>query len=260
VSAHLTTLFLLVLIALLKSLNAKDGQEPPIHFDHLTPRDGLTHMVVFDILEDREGFIWFATQLGIDRYNGYNIKNYQNLPNDSNSISNSIVTGLLQDEEGNIWIGTTDGLNRLEPVTQRITRYKPEDVETLNIWCMAQDSTGNLWLGTLGQGLFMFQPQTETFTHFVHEPENPHSLSHNIVRALAVDAEGSLWVGTLGGLDRLLLNPFPTDSTQSEFLHYRHDPADPGTISSDAIESLYVDREGVLWVGTSGGGLNMLRG
>ena len=241
------------------------GQMPMIHFSHLTPREGLTHMAVFDILEDQDGYIWFASQMRLDRYDGKEFIHFQNIPDDSNSLSNNLITALLQDKEGYIWIGTNGGLNRFDPVLNQFRHYKPGSMKALDIWGLVQDSSGTLWMGTLGQGLFRFDPQTEKFTHFTHDPEDSNSLSHLIVRALAVDRDGGLWIGTLGGLDKLVLtntdtNSFSPGREQATFSHYRHHPQNPSSLRHNAIESLYIDREGRLWVGTSGGGLNQLIG
>ncbi|MES9962256.1 MAG: diguanylate cyclase [Candidatus Sedimenticola sp. 20ELBAFRAG] len=89
-----------------------------------------------------------------------------------------------------------------------------------------------------------------TFTHFRHEPENPHSLSNNSVKSLYADRSGVFWVGTDSGLNRF-------DSINSRFTRYMPDPDDPGSLSHKQVEKIFEDHGGRLWVATYGGGLNL---
>ena len=113
------------------------------------------------------------------------------------------------------------------------------------------DRAGTLWIGTWTGGLDRFDRDTESFTHFRHNPDDPDSLSSDSVFAILEDHAGTLWVGTRGGgLDRF-------DPKTQTFTHYRHDPANPQSLSNDNVFALLEDQSGALWVSTDGG-LNRL--
>ncbi|NIT59722.1 MAG: hypothetical protein GWN00_26925, partial [Aliifodinibius sp.] len=120
------------------------------------------------------------------------------------------------------------------------------------------DSRNKLWIGTIEGGLTVLDPETDRLQNFKHEPGNPTSLSSNTVSSICEDEFGNIWVGTghfawpYGrGLNKL-------DPNTGRFLHYRHDPDDPSSISSDNISSLLIDRDGVFWIGTVDNHLNAI--
>src|SRR3972149_10465816 len=88
-----------------------------IRFDHISIEQGLSQSTVFSIVQDSTGFMWFATQDGLNRYDGYNCTVYRNDPLDSNSISDIGIRKLYVDQYGNLWIITLSGkLDRFDPV------------------------------------------------------------------------------------------------------------------------------------------------
>ncbi len=229
-----------------------------IPFANLSVEDGLSQAAVTAIVQDQAGFMWFGTQEGLNRYDGYRFDTYLNNPNDPSSISHNWVYSLLVDRAGRLWVGTYGGgLNRLDAATGKFERYMhdPNDPRTLSnnrVRALFEDSHGTLWIGTDGGGLNRLDPGTEHFLAFHNDPSDPNSLSDNRVRSICEDPRGDLWIGTDGGgLNRL-------DREARTFKRYRHDPADPKSLSDDRIRSLYVDRKGDLWVGTYSGGLNRL--
>ena len=232
---------------------AAQEHHPPLRFTHLTANEGLPGRLVLAIVQDRQGFMWFGTEDGLAKYDGYTFVVYRNDPDDPRSISNSSVNALYEDPEGYLWVGTVNGLNRFDPATETFTQYlpAPDDPQSLSyprVRAITLDSAGDLWVGTLG-GLNRFDRETGQFEQFLHDPQNPASLSHDQVWAVYADSHGLLWVGTSGGLERF-------DPETGGFVHYRHNPADPRSLSHNVVTSIYEDREGVLWIGTEGGGLH----
>jgi signal transduction histidine kinase/ligand-binding sensor domain-containing protein len=229
----------------------------PTRFETLSLEDGLSQNAVLDLLQDRQGYLWVATQDGLNRYDGYSFTVYKNDPDDENSLSLNSALQLYEDEAGIIWIGTWGGgLNRLNPQTNHITRFRhdPTDPNSLSndlVAAIAEDGHGYLWLGTMGGGLSRFDRITKTFTNFRHDPQNPHSIASDYVGAIYEDGEGKLWIGTGGfgtpgaGLDRF-------DPLTGRFTHYRHDPNDAASLSSDTISAIHPDEDGKLWVATGG--------
>lgn len=181
-----------------------------IKFEHISLQQGLSQTSVFSIAQDRKGFMWFATQDGLNRYDGYSFLVYRHDPQDSSSLSDNYVTALLVTRDGTLWAGTRGGgLNRFIPRTAQFTHYRhdPLNVRTISndeVRCIYEDRAGALWVGTTG-GLCRYDAATDRFKRFTHEPGNSRSIPPGLVQCLFEDKSGLFWVGllgTLGTLDR----------------------------------------------------------
>ena len=228
-------------------------------FQRILPEDGLSQTVVTAVVQDRYGFMWFATQEGLNRYDGYRFDVFRHDAHDSGSLSNDSVRALLVDTRGVLWIGTDGGgLNRYDPASGTFDhfRYDAEDPLSLSddrVRAILEDDSGALWIGTEGGGLNRFERGPRTFESFNHDPADPASLSSDRVTCLFQSADGAVWIGTDGGgLNRV------DPSTGTSFQHYRNDPNDPATLSDNRVRSLAGDEDGTLWIGTYEGGLNRL--
>jgi signal transduction histidine kinase/ligand-binding sensor domain-containing protein len=148
-----------------------------LKFAHLTTNDGLSQSNVKAILQDRRGFMWLATQDGLDRYDGNAFVVYKHNPNDPGSLSANLVMDLVEDDQGYLWIATyTGGVNKFDPRTERFTRYRhnPSNPNSLGgdaVNSIARDSRGYLWFGTEASGLDKFDPPTGKFTHYLNDSE-----------------------------------------------------------------------------------------
>jgi len=91
----------------------------PLRFKHIEAGDGLSNNKVNSILKDKEGFMWFGTSSGLNRYDGYNIKVYRGDPTDSTALNDSYIDRLLQDDNGRIWIHMGDSYSVYDPVHDR---------------------------------------------------------------------------------------------------------------------------------------------
>lgn len=227
-------------------------------FERLSLQQGLSQSIIEGILQDRRGFMWFVTEDGLNRYDGYRFTVYRSEAGNPNSLSHNELKTVFEDRSGMLWIGTFEGgLNSFDPATGVFTRYRhdpgnPGGLAANTVRCIAQDREGMLWLGTQGGGLDRFDPVTGQFVHFRHDPGDSGSLGDDDVRALAVDRSGVLWVGTAGGgLHRL-------SQDGATFLHYRHRRGDPRSLPHDSVHAIVEDSRGTLWVGTWGGGLARL--
>ncbi len=228
------------------------AQQFDIRFERLTTTDGLSNNIVPSILQDQQGFLWFGTEDGLNRYDGYQFVVYRNDPNDENSLSSNIIQVLYEDREGYLWIGTEGGgLNRLDRTTLEYERFEHEEDDPHSlagdeVTALYEDQEGDLWVGTESEGLSRLNRDTSQFEHFKHEEDDPHSLSSNEVTTILEDRKGILWVGTAGGLNRW-------NREKEQFVHYRHDEEDPSSLIQDAVETLYEDASGILWIGTEDG-------
>lgn len=224
--------------------------EPALTFEHLAPKDGLSQSVVGSIAQDRRGFIWLATQDGLNRYDGTRFRVFRHDRDDPLSLSESFVSSVLVDSTGVLWAGTNAGLNRYVPETETFVHYRndPDDPNSLvadSVVSLEEDSLGNLWIGTT-EGVSRLDPSREIFTRFTADPSDPAALADNGVTDLYVDRKDNVWIGTTVGLDRF-------DPRSGAFDHFTPDPARPGTLVGPIVAAILEDRSGILWVGTNAG-------
>lgn len=249
------TFFSIVLGQDLTSFENQSGMQnaPDIHFEHLTVTQGLSDNFISAALQDRQGFLWFATRNGLNKYDGSKVIVYRHDPSDPNTLSSNYVWHLFEDHSGILWVGTWGGgLNKFDPTTEKFTRYQhdennPNSLGSDLIWCVKEDKEGKLWIGTDGGGLNWFDPVTEIFVRYQHEPNDPHSLSSNRVHYVHLASDGMIWAATYGGG----LNKF--DPTTEIFVHYQHDENNANSLSDNFVMNIYVDRDGLMWLGTQGG-------
>lgn len=219
-----------------------------VRFDHLTTQDGLSQSTINCMLRDSRGYMWFGTNDGLNRYDGYQFSVYR--PTDSDSaISHNTVLSLVEDQQGNLWIGTANGLNYYNVSRNTFTSFfhDPADSHSLvdnRITHVFLDRRQQVWIGTQ-QGLSVYYPAQQRFKKFSLPFPNP------AIQSLLEDSRGSLWVGTSQGLlhyarDRTLLHT------------YQHDPADARSLSDNYVFKVFEDGRGNLWIGTRTGGLNLL--
>lgn len=230
---------------------------PDPTFENVGLEHGLSQITVNCITRDRNGFMWFGTQDGLNRYDGYNFTIYRHNPDNPSSLSDNHIRVILEDiDEPVLWIGTNNGgLCKFDPDVDRFTnyRYLPNDPNSLSydeVYFLYQEKNGILWVGTWGGGLNKFDKKNGTFTRYRYNRDNPSGLSHDIVRTIFEDSKGVMWIGSYGGG----LNKFNRET--GEFSHYRYDPADPGSLGNDQVMSICECRDGGLWIGTDGGGIN----
>jgi signal transduction histidine kinase/ligand-binding sensor domain-containing protein/CheY-like chemotaxis protein len=238
------------------TLAALAGEAQQFRFDHLAPEAGMSQSVVLDFAQDDLGFLWLATQDGLNRYDGHEFRVFKDDPQAPNSLKGNFVASIDKGPDGMLWIGTNDGgLNRYDPRTGLFTAYlhDPADPNSLSensVSSVHVDSQGIVWAGTNNSGLNRLNPASGQITRYLNAPADPSSLSANTVSAVLAGDDGSVWVGTIGGgLNRL-------DPATGQFTRYRNDPDNQQSLSDDAVTSLFIDGQGVLWVGTFAGGLN----
>lgn len=226
----------------------------PVTFQHLTVADGLSESSPTAITQDAQGFMWFATQNGLNKYDAYDFIVYRHDPDNANSLSSNNLRTLALGQGDVLWVGSIDaGLSRLELRTQKVTRYRhnPADPNSLShdaIQTVFEDEAGLVWVGTQN-GLNRLDPASGQITRWLHEPAAVNGLAHPSVTDLAAAPAGQIWVGTQMGLQRL-------DPASGQFVTYRHDPANPHSLSDNAILTLLPGPAGTLWIGTDTGGLN----
>ncbi len=227
-----------------------------IAFNHLTVENGLSQSSVMCILQDEKGFMWFGTQDGLNRFDGYNIKVFKNNPSDSTSLINNFILGLYKDASGNMYVESQGGFQKYNPLTESFTKFNKDDLKLRNVKLNSvnafyEDTTGVQWLGGLGSGTGLKKTDKNTgkVTIYKNDPSNQSSLSDNKVFSVYRDHAGNLWVGTFNGLDKL-------DEKTGKFTHYRNSSGNLNSLSDNWVWPIFEDSQGNLWIGTVRGGLN----
>jgi ligand-binding sensor domain-containing protein/signal transduction histidine kinase len=223
-----------------------------LRFDHIGLEEGLSQESVLTILQDSDGYMWFGTQAGLNRFDGYRNRIFRNDPNDRTSLVDNYVQTSYQDGQGRLWFGTRGGLMRFDAATQTFIAQPlapggAPAARNSAVTAIVGDGAGGLWIGT-GDGLVHLDPATGSVRTSRHDGLAPGSMRDDRVSALAVDARGGLWIGTGVGIDYL-----PAGATR--FQHFDVDPHHAGSsdIQHNTVTALSMGPRDILWIGTLGG-------
>jgi len=221
-----------------------------LRFDHISIEEGLSQSSVRVIFQDSRGFLWFGTEDGLNRYDGYTFKVYKPDPDVPNSLSDRYITAIVEDKEGYLWIGTRlGGLNRYDPRTEEFIHFLRNERNSVSlsdnhINILYLDRDDHLWVGT-SKGLDLFDRTNNTFKHY--EPRQQQGVSEKNITAIYQDHRGRYWVGTTtSGLNRF----YPRNRV---FVPYQNNPDNPNTLSHSHVTAIVEDKNNVLWVGTRNG-------
>jgi PAS domain S-box-containing protein len=178
-----------------------------IRFRRLSPAAGLSQTRVEQIVQGNQGFMWFGTQFGLNRYDGHNFRVFTPNPTSANSISGGYIYSLFKDRSNMFWIGCNQSLDRYDPTTDSFTHYRlssnDSDGVAITALSIVQDRSGTLWLGT-GSGLYGLDPTTARITnYYTHDPRDSSTLNANEIEAIIVDRSGRLLVADGNDLEQV---------------------------------------------------------
>ena len=233
-----------------------------IKFERITIEQGLSQSTVNCILQDRKGYLWFGTDDGLNKYDGYTFKIYKNDPLDSTSISNNNILTAFEDQSGLLWFGTGNGLNKYDPENEQFATYWLDSKETnspgsnyINSIYESAKKPGVLWIGTNG-GLKKLSSNNSanrtrlSIVNYTQISNVLNSLSNYEFRTIVEDSSEHLWIATSDGLIRF-------DPENLNFNRHKHDPLNSNSLSNSDISIIRIDKSGNLWIGTNDG-LNKL--
>ena len=271
------------------------GQSKEIKFERLSVEHGLSQSSGSAIIQDSQGFLWFGTQDGLNKYDGINFTIYRHDPLDTTTISGNYIGSLCEDKDGFIWVATEEGgLDRFDVEKEIFEHFRDKLIEVsslseISVRRIYRDKLGTVWFST-NLGLAGFDKIEKQFEFFLREASNsePQAIS-----AILEDSEGTFWVGSQGRMftfDRnenrflefkinvsreinfistiyedsyglLWFGTFPAglvqyDRTSDKFKLFQNDLNDPRTLSQNAVSNISEDKKGNLWVGTESRGLN----
>ena len=233
------------LFAIAFAASAAEPNPETTRFRSLSDADGLSQLSALALAQDRSGFLWIGTQVGLNRYDGASFRTFSRQHDRSGSISEHYVSSLLADPDGSLWVGTINGLNRFDPATEKFEPFLPRagiatSLPHQKINALLRDRDGVLWIASEG-GLSRYRPATHDFDSF------DSGLKDRRVQALVGDGSGGLFVGTSAGLYRFDPQKRAFDAVAAN-----------GELAATLrgwIDVLLVDRDGELWIGTKDAGL-----
>ncbi len=223
-------------------------------YQQLSKKDGLSQSSVFAITQDSEGFMWFGTRDGLNKYDGYQIKVFKN-HSDKNSIVSNDIRHLYFDKYHNeLWIGTNNGLSKYTSTVDSFTNYRhlPSDTTSISndiIHQIYRDTKGRLWIATShGINLYL-DDKKEFYNILITEEHTTYDISQS-VKAILEDSSGKMWIGTTDGLYLF------SYSGVDQYSFVRIDDSPTCQLSDTNIKCLLEDPEGNFWIGTVDGGIN----
>lgn len=229
-----------------------------IHYRNDPNRDeSISSNNVGGILEGADGALWIATENSLDKLDlaSGKFQHHSFVQKEKKQLWRTAYQKVIADDNGSLWMTTYgSGLLRFDLKSERFEQFRSvsNDLNSISsnvVWDIEKDPSGALWIGT-EEGLDLFWPQSESFTHYDFNPDNPddaEALSSATVYDIHRDRSGVYWLATYGGG----INQF--NLMRQGFTHYHHKPDDTNTISNDNVTAILEDTRGYLWVGTVGG-------
>lgn len=246
------TTFLTVLLLLLNILVSARENVSRFSFDIYTQENGLPNNLIQCIYQDKKGWMWIGTSQGLSRFDGYGFRNFLPDAHDSSSLRGNLIRVIKEDSKGNLLIGTENGgLNVFNRFTEKFSHPLEDDPDNnfreVSVNDFEEDKNGNLWLGT-DINILLLHPDGKFTTVQPVFGDTRQPFEENFIRNLQFDKSGNLWLGTNNGL--FVYHP---DNNEVEPVNLPF-----GGNQNREIWEIYVDDEGLLWVGTYAAGLFLI--
>lgn len=175
------------------------AQTERYRFTRIDADKGVSHNQIKTFFKDRQGFMWFGTISGLNRFDGYNIKVFRNDPNDSVSLLHDDINRMFEDPDGRIWISTWNGLDIYDPYTETF-RFDPSDmlerygIPDRNLSDIVRDRLGNYWFIHASKGIFYFNKEQSKTYHLNYVDVNIYTIASNDVSAAKAGLRDNMWV------------------------------------------------------------------
>jgi ligand-binding sensor domain-containing protein/signal transduction histidine kinase len=222
-------------------------------------QEGLSHAEIRALARQGKDYLWVGTTHGLNRLHLASGTWQTYLASgEPGSLSDNWINTVLADEKGRLWIGTRNGgLNVLEAGADTFLNYRHDpflinSLSTDNIIAIFQDRSGVLWMGGYLSGVNKLTLLRKEFALYRNHPLDPGSILHNTVRSILLDRQQRLWVGTLEGLTVL-------GRDRQAIGHFVHEPGAELSLSESQILAIAEDAAGDIWLGTYGGGINIIK-
>ncbi|MES2777223.1 MAG: two-component regulator propeller domain-containing protein [Bacteroidota bacterium] len=267
----------------------------PANIKYLGIEQGLSNNSVRCIYQDHNGFMWFGTYDGLNRYDGYSFKVFRNKMDDTSSLPHNYIYTIFEDQQNNLWVGTGQGIGIYNALSLRFspawfTPWQTKRVEkiTVNVNTIQGDKKGNIFIGTNGRGLLVRKAGTTVAVQVPYDAAGSQALLYN-VQSCTIDEQQRVWLflGDFGlctydyatGKIVLVNSGVRTGYSikcddvgsvwigstsglyrygiQSKALTRAYEDA-PGQLTSNTVAQLFFTKDRKLWIGTEGGGIDIL--
>lgn len=233
---------LLICLLILAAGGTVTAQRESPRFTAITSMDGLSANTVTAILKDRYGLLWFATDDGLNKFDGTGFTVYRHNKKDSTSLKSNDVSAIYEDRAGRIWVGTIMGsLHLYDRRKDSFTRIKT--YHSINAIC--EDGQGKIWVATT-QGLLTIEPGTFTIHTFTPDKHTPPQVANRHVHRVFRDNRQQMWVGTGEGLFRYL-------NKENRFVPVTYRGPDSYKDGVNFVTTINEDSSGQMWIGTQNG-------
>ncbi len=198
------TKFLILLSIVLFAYTCAYAQNNQYQFSHLDISNGLSHNQINCIYKDSQGFMWFGTMSGLNRYDGYTFKIFKHKNKDSTSINDNYIINIYEGPQHKLWILTRGGYNVYDPITEKFDQNFSKQLSLLNIHSdlksIKKDKFGNFWFVDPKTGVYKHDPVTKKTTQFKHVNGDGSSLYSNTITDISANNNGDIWIIYLNGL------------------------------------------------------------
>ncbi|APF19508.1 protein serine/threonine phosphatase [Caldithrix abyssi DSM 13497] len=247
-------LVFLGLLLLICSTNRLTAQHRPVKFEHLSSSDGLSQNKVFDITQDHQGFIWIATEDGLNRYDGFNFKIFKNIPGNSSSLFYNGINCVYVSKDGLLWTGGQNGgLGRFDAQSETFVNFlhdaqNPGAIAENFVVSISEDERGNLWIATKNNGFNYFKRSTRQFIHSRELITTDSAIFPLKIDFIYQDAQNWLWVGAQNTVFVFEIAYTVLGTPRLRPIRLKHN------LKSSAI-SIAEDKKSNIWIGTRADGL-----
>jgi ligand-binding sensor domain-containing protein len=250
------------------------AQDQPLFFQRISLEQGLSQTIVGDILQDRRGFMWFSSEDGLNKYDGYTFTVMRNDPDNPNSLSHNNITCLFEDKAGILWVGTNNGgLNRYDPNTGSFIHYRhdPNDPHSISndvILAICEDRYGTLWIGTADGLNRIVKTDDKTGNHtpksdfqrYFYADSDRRTLQYSVIYVIHCDTEGNLWIGTNLGISLISKEDIiiPHQNISIINSNTKRITDEFPELGRSRVIDIHEDHQGILWIGMDTGLYNLI--
>ncbi len=228
----------------LQTVSAQELDKIPIDvkFKHFTSTDGLSQRSVADIIQDKNGYLWFGTRDGLNKFDGNKFVIYRHSLMDSTSLSNNNIHSIYEDSYGHLWIGTERGLNKYNPTTNSFKRYKLSKLENTVadnlVRGIIQVDNNTLWIAT-ENGIAQINIKTNEITRIQKPRGTINTQIDNNTRFFLKDKKGNIWICNTKYID-----VYHADRGFFKRIDY---PQRDNRLNG--LATLFIDKKDIIWLG-----------
>lgn len=223
------------------------------HFKHYTTEDGLSQSSVFSIVQDDIGFMWFATEDGLNRFDGNNFFVYRPIENDSTSLPELGIRKVYKDFNGNLWVLTLRGkLALYDPIKDKFKRFYlfDKNAKPLKFISIIEDVNNVLWIISTRGDFFYYNSKKQIFIKLKLDSKILKTLSDKHIQCGISSKDKTFWLGTWEGLIQI-------DPVSNKINYYQHNDADKNSLGGNIVFGIAEDDQNHLWIASASGGVSI---